>query len=711
MAERRRSKLAAQSLTQGNLLNRMTNRIRQSLELQEILSATVAEVKAFLGTDRIKIYRFQPDGTGQVIAEATDLARLPSLNGLYFPASDIPAAARELFIKARQRSIIDVPSQTITLSQLEYPKTTGDLTLEELQTLPIEAILRRPVDPCHVQYLTAMGVQSSLVIPIFHRQNIWGLLVSHHATPKQFSETRLQTVQMVADHVSIAIAQSQLLTSTRTRANREAVINQISTLLHSPMPIYEVLQLVLEQVVTVIGGAAGRLYLTSTEVDAMPQLYTVGQQPEDVASAQPLEVTDFWQQVFRSSGLPLQEADAVLEDWVDRSLDPDDASWLAVKNRAGRHPHTVLDLYQEPWLEDVRSCFSHTRIRSLLVMPLCYGDLPLGCLTLFRDEIDTDILWAGRFDSDKRHQPVRASFAAWQELKHGQVQPWTANEIELVRSLGTHLTMAIMQHRLYSCEREQRLLVEMRNRELNVARTSAEEASRLKSDFLSSTSHELRTPLASTLNYLELLKQGLYDNPEELQEYINVAYHSAENLVDIINDILDIAKIEAGRMSVQWETINLQELLQQQADLFKSESRQKGIPLFIDCQVGRVCADSVKLRQILTNLLANAFKFTHSGEVRLRVIRRIQPVNQALQQVVELSVADTGIGIDRDSKDSLFEPFVQADGSIKRRYGGTGLGLTICKRLVELMNGQIWLESAGKGQGTTITFTIPDPPL
>jgi signal transduction histidine kinase len=117
-------------------------------------------------------------------------------------------------------------------------------------------------------------------------------------------------------------------------------------------------------------------------------------------------------------------------------------------------------------------------------------------------------------------------------------------------SVGTHLTMAVLQNRLYQCEYQQRVLVEMRNQQLNKARTVAEEASRLKSDFLSSTSHELRTPLAATLNYLKLLKEGFYDNEEELKEYISVAYNSAENLVAIINDVLDIAKIEAGRMTL-----------------------------------------------------------------------------------------------------------------------------------------------------------------
>jgi signal transduction histidine kinase len=327
----------------------------------------------------------------------------------------------------------------------------------------------------------------------------------------------------------------------------------------------------------------------------------------------------------------------------------------------------------------------------------------VGILSIFRDEIDTDILWAGRYDPDERQDRVRSSFEVWRELKLGQSREWTEEEIEITSSVGTHLTMAVLQHRLYQCEYQQRVLVEMRNQQLNKARTVAEEASRLKSDFLSSTSHELRTPLAATLNYLKLLKEGFYDNEEELKEYINVAYNSAENLVAIINDVLDIAKIEAGRMTLNPELIDMPSLLAEQQNLFRLESRQKGISLVIECEVEKVYADLMKLRQVLTNLLSNAFKFTPSGEIRLQVISE----TAADHPWVKFSVTDTGIGIEPAKQNMLFEPFVQADGSVKRRYGGTGLGLTVCKRLVELMGGQISLYSLGKGEGASVTFTLP----
>lgn len=689
-------------MNRETLLYRMTSRIRQSLELQEILSATVAEMRSFLDTDRVKVYRFQPDGTGQVIAESVVAKRLPSLLGLYFPAGDIPPHAREMFVKARTRSIIDIPSQRLTLNRLDCPETTGDLTVEDVHNQAIEDILERPVDPCHVEYLTKIGVQSSLVVPILHQQNLWGLLVSHHAEPKAFSPKQLQLVQIVADQVAIAISQSHLLSQARERVRHETIINQISTLLHSPLQIQEILQIALEKIVRVVKGSGGRLFLNSTSTRSDVELYTYGLQPVLSNGNQALlERYFFWQQMITGECSASQPPNAA-DYWRNIVLGEEEEA-AKFRNRAVSQVQFLNDIYQEPQLVDVFPVFRPTKIRSLLAIPLVYGEQCLGILSIFRNEIDTDILWAGRFDPDERQERVRSSFEVWRELKLGQATEWTDEEIEIASTVGTHLTMAVLQNRLYQCEHQQRVLVEMRNQELNKARTVAEEASRLKSDFLSSTSHELRTPLAATLNYLKLLKEGFYDNDEELKEYISVAYNSAENLVAIINDVLDIAKIEAGRMTLNPEFVHLPSLLDEQQNLFRLESRQKGIPVVIECNVERVYADTMKLRQVLTNLLSNAFKFTPSGEIRLNVVR--ETVSDC--QWVKISVTDTGIGIEPDKQDILFEPFVQADGSVKRRYGGTGLGLTVCKRLVELMGGQISLSSSGKGKGTTVMFTLP----
>ncbi|HEY9809010.1 MAG TPA: GAF domain-containing protein [Halomicronema sp.] len=700
-------------LSEGDLLNRITNRIRQSLELQEILSATAAEMRSFLDIDRVKVYRFEEDSTGIVIAESIYKNKLPALLGLHFPASDIPPHAREMYVKARTRTIVDVVQQQIILNRQDS-KTTGDLTLEDLNKEPIEDIIQRPVDPCHIQYLRAMGVQSSLVVPVMHQQQLWGILAAHHSTPKSFSSKQLRIVQMIANQMSVAISQSELLTQARAQARREALINQVSTLLHAPLNIKETLQSVLEKIVTAVGGCGGRLYIVALDSSATAELFVTGcqpQQPQNTNLSDWLEHHPYWQSLM---GWPAQSLQTTLKDnynnseppWSD--LLPNPLEDLNFYQKATAPLRIVNDIYQELQLVKVAQAFNSTQIRGLLVMPMRYGQYSLGCLSVFRNQIDTDIVWAGRFNPDQRNQRVRDSFEAWRETKLGQAYPWKNEEVELVQSLGTHVAMAVMQNRLFLWEREHRLLVEMRNQELKAARAAAEQASRLKSDFLSSTSHELRTPLASTINYLKLLKEEFYDNEVELKEYISIAYQSAENLVAIINDVLDIAKIEAGRMSVNFEPVHLQPMFEELRRLFSVDSRRKNIPLIVECEVETVWADHVKMRQILTNLLSNAFKFTTEGEIRLKAIYRpLVSSSHPPTNIVEISVADTGIGIEANQRDMVFEPFVQADGSIKRRYGGTGLGLTVCKRLVQLMEGQIRLESPGKNQGTTVTFSLP----
>ncbi|NJK38356.1 MAG: GAF domain-containing protein [Oscillatoriales cyanobacterium RM2_1_1] len=657
-------------VNQLSLLNRMTSRIRQSLELPEILDTTVAEVRAFLKTDRVKIYKFDGAGNGQVIAESIRQDCLPSLKGLNFPASDIPPQARELFLKARVRSIVDVHQQEIYLSEPErLPSTaTGELTLTEVQQQPLETLLQRPVDPCHVEYLTLMGVQSSLVIPILAQNQLWGLLISHNIQPQTFCENQLEVVQMIAAQVEIAIAQSHLLRQAREKARQEAIVNQVSTLLHTPLDTQQRLEIVLQQIVNAFQASSGILCLNDGRALA-PNCYVQGY------IQGPLQIwQDYsWPQLLSMANLQM--------------------SRVAVDN---------LELNSQT--RQLASLLAETSIRGVLSVPIQYSQEHLGNLTIFRDAIEAERLWAGYQAPDPRQARPRQSFEEWREIIRGQSLPWTKADCDLLESLGNQVALAAMQERLYRQEQKQRILVEMRNSELHQARQIAEEANRLKSDFLSSTSHELRTPLASTLNYLKLLKEQFYDNEIELQEYIEAAHSAAESLTFLINDILDIAKIEAGQMSVDWQKVSLKLLLKQEYSLFKVESLKRDINLKIDCPINTIVADENKLRQVLTNLLSNAFKFTEAGEVSLTVSPQIDtdPV------MILFEVRDTGIGIDLAKHPQLFEAFVQEDGSIRRRYGGTGLGLAICKKLVELMGGQIWLESLGKGKGTTVKFTIPN---
>jgi len=444
-----------QVLDRESLLNRLTTRIRQSLELQEILTTTVQEIRSFLGTDRVKIYRFNPDDSGEVIAEsireqslmggesiallqaADRVPRLPSLIGLRFPAEDVPIASRELFVKARQRVIVDVASGRKTLNKLDCPETGTSLVREDIR--------HSPVDPCHQEYLTTMGVCSSLVVPILHENRLWGLLVSHHQSSRNYEERELQIVQLLVDQVSIAIAQSALLSRARLQADHEAKINKIISWLHSPINVTKIRQTVLEEVVQALQGSGGRLYITAEPTGQFAQLYTTGEQP----TLPYLEETDFWQHLIN----PFQESSTTrsdLEAWdfeTPETLIPSSTSY---SGRGGvvSHLYTIPDLYKEPSLQSLVSEFSGTGIRSLLLIPLQYHQQCVGCLTIFRSEIETETLWAGRRNDDPRNLRPRSSFAAWREVIRGQAKPWTAEEIKLSQALGIHLYMAVMQRRV-----------------------------------------------------------------------------------------------------------------------------------------------------------------------------------------------------------------------------------------------------------------------
>ena len=656
-------------MNQLEILSRITNQVGQSLELQTILDVAVEEIRAFLKSDRVKVYRFDGDGNGQVIAESINGDRLPSLKGLHFPAGDIPPQARELFLKARVRSIVDVQQQQILLSQPEsFPSTaTEESTVEEVHQKPLTNLLQRPVDPCHIEYLTVMGVKSSLVVPLLNSGQLWGLLIVHHCRSQAISDRRLKIIQTVAEHLEIAITQSNLFLTIQQKAQRESLINQISYLLHSPLENDKILPAVLAKVIPAMEGTAALLYMSNRE-KAQVSCYQYGFLP-------PLSKSDW---------LPLQN--------------------LETKKNQVR---AIDNLEEEESIKTLWPALNKNNLRSLLLMPLRYKQEHLGKLAIFRQPINTEKLWAGEWQTDERQTRPRQSFQEWQELIQGQAQPWTLHELELIQSLAHNLAMAVMQDRLYRQEKEQRLLVEMRNKELENARREAEKSDRLKSAFLSSSSHELRTPLASILNHLKLLKEGFYENEQELTEYLETAYIAAEDLHGIIDNLLDISKIEAGKMEVELETMELKPLLEKLCHLFQPNTIQQGIELVIDCQVTKIEADVIKLKRVLTNLLSNAFKFTSKGQIKLKALMKTKATSSEQQSILQISVADTGIGIEPDKQTSIFEAFSQEDSSIRRRYGGTGLGLTICKQLVELMGGEISLFSEGRNCGMTVTITLP----
>lgn len=441
-------------LDRENLLNRIASRIRKSLELNEILETTAREIRAFLNTHRVKIYRFEEDGSGEVIAEAIQRDRLPSMLGLRFPATDIPEKARELFLTARQRVIVDVASGCKTTEELDFSDNGESISRGGLHYWPL--------DPCHAEYLTNMGVSSSLAIPILNQHHLWGLLVSHHAKSRRYSEREIEIVQLLVDQMSIAIAQSDLLNRTRHQARDESVLNKISGLLHSPLDLKKIRQTVLKETVIALRADAGRLYINPELTGAVAQIYTYGVQP----SIAWIEETDCWQQLINKSEpqatpgtKPKIDPTENLSSSAPGIIDEYGLNLPSCFNENKEHQSSPLstvylhsvsigNLYQNPVFTPLTYAFKATKICSILIIPLKYNNQYLGCLTLFRNEIETETLWAGRNDLDERNRRPRASFEAWREIKKGETNIWKVEEIKLAESLGTHLYMAVMQRRV-----------------------------------------------------------------------------------------------------------------------------------------------------------------------------------------------------------------------------------------------------------------------
>jgi signal transduction histidine kinase len=321
-----------------------------------------------------------------------------------------------------------------------------------------------------------------------------------------------------------------------------------------------------------------------------------------------------------------------------------------------RAPVQIPDTFdeRERSASRVRPLLNRLGYRSLLTVPLLREQQILGGLTVWRRQV-------GEFDPEV---------------------------INLLQTFATQSALAIHNARLF--------------REIGDKNREIEAANRHKSEFLANVSHELRTPLNAIIGFSEVLLEKFFGELNDKQnEYVDDILSSGRHLLSLINDILDLSKVEAGRMELEVTPFFLPDAIENALLLVRERASRHGIKLdrVVDDRLGDFTGDERKVKQILVNLLTNAVKFTPEGG-QIRVEARLG------DRAIIVSVIDTGIGIAKEDQEAIFEEFRQAGGNYAHKREGTGLGLTLTKRFVQMHGGQIWVESE-VGKGSTFTFTLP----
>ncbi|MDX2216972.1 MAG: ATP-binding protein [Oculatellaceae cyanobacterium bins.114] len=562
------------------LFSEVMLKIRQSLQLKNILHTTVTEVQKLLQADRVLIYHVLPDGTGKTISESV-LPEYPALINLEFPAEAFPEDYHHLYAQGRVRAIANVHDSSSGLAE------------------------------CLVEFVKQFDIKAKLIVPIVQTLNgypqnhtsaqnhLWGLLIAHQCQgTRQWVEFELELMQQLADQISIALSQAQLL---------------------------EHLEEVVEARTAELKEANRHL---QQEINVRMQAEAALRQSEE-------------QLRLITNALP------VLIAYVDehqhyRFNNQAYAQWLGQlpTKMYGQHLQQVWgnDCYQrmQPHIETALSGQAVTYENKIVMKDGSVRSVDATYIP-HRDEDDS----------------VKGFFALTSDISDRKA----------------------VEH--------------------------------MKDEFISIISHELRTPLTSLHSALKILATGrLGTLSNEGQQMLAIADESTERLVRLVNHVLDLQRIESGKVVMECQACNAANLMTQATEVMQAMAQQQGVTLVNQPSNISIWADADYILQTLTNLLSNAIKFSSPGSQVWLMVSETDPMPDSPNSEAIFRVRDQGQGIPPDQLERIFERFQQVDSSSSRKKGGTGLGLAICRKIIEQHNGKIWAEN-NPDCGSTFAFTVP----
>ena len=618
-------------------------KIRKSNDFFEMSDLLVKEIQKVTQYDRVLLYRFEPDQSGVIVAEALSHHNdqlLESFLGLHYPASDIPVQARKLYYSSWLRLIVDLNCQPVSLIPANNPITQSPLDLS--------FSVLRSVSPIHVEYLNNMGISASLGISLINAQKLWGLVVCHHYSPKYINYDTRKICEFLGQIMSVEIVNKH-------EKDFEKSLQKIKSI-----------QIKLKQDILADKQILSQALLQDQEnllnlVNAQGAVICLGAQ------------------ISKIGEVPDQESVSKLVEWLRTSNSQD---IICTNCLSELYPDANSIKEQASGLLAISISLNHTAYH----------------IIWFRPEVIQTVSWAG--DPNKPMQieadgsmslSPRRSFDLWKETVREKSLPWEQVEIEAALELRGTLMLAALDF-------SQQALKQEANR--------AEVANRAKSEFLARMSHELRTPLNAILGCTQLINRDTALT-NQLEEYVHIIGDSSEHLLSLIDDILEISKIEAGQITLEETGFDFHLFMHSVLEMQQIRAQFKKIQL--TCEISPdlpqyINADERKLRQILLNLLGNAIKFTDEGSVIIRASLVTTDVSSATY-IIRFEIEDTGQGIDAEDLDKLFQAFVQTPSG-KKIQEGTGLGLAISQKFANCMGSSITATN-NLDRGMTFKLDIP----